>query len=178
MWNRSEKSCCIFAPTSCWSHEAGYSWVFSNPEGCFANIEQNRTPPKYEAAAADSWGWGCGRVVEWAGSSGGTWHQCPSRRRHYQSKTTKPTFYAPLHTGVYGHPTQRFPSHPYLVEPAWLWESQSRMATMLRLEKYGRIDFSPRKWTKWHQNAAKSRKACAKDEWEPAGTFFHSLFKA
>ena len=52
------------------------------------------------------------------------------------------------------------------------------MATMLRLEKYGRIDFSPRKWTKRHQNAAKSRKPCAKDEWEPAGTFFHSLFKA
>ena len=39
--------------------------------------------------------------------------------------------------------------YPPLVEPAWLWDSQSRMATPLGLEKYGRIDFSLKKWTKW-----------------------------
>ena len=33
-----------------------------------------------------------------------------------------------------------------LVEPAWLWESQSRMATPLGLEKFGRIDFSLARW--------------------------------
>ena len=35
---------------------------------------------------------------------------------------------------------------PRLVEPAWLWESQSRMATPLGLEKFGRIDFSLARW--------------------------------
>ena len=33
-----------------------------------------------------------------------------------------------------------------LVEPAWLWESQSRMATPLSMEKFGRIDFSLARW--------------------------------
>ena len=69
-----------------------YFWVFSTTETARGMLCKNRAelPPRDEAAAADSWGWGCGRV-QWAGSSGGTWHQWPSRRRHYHSKTTKPS---------------------------------------------------------------------------------------
>ena len=39
----------------------------------------------------------------------------------------------------------------FLAEPAWLRDSQPRMATPLRLENFGRIDFSlfPRKETEW-----------------------------
>ena len=31
------------------------------------------------------------------------------------------------------------PMYIFVAEPAWLWDSQPRMATMLRLEQYGRI---------------------------------------
>ena len=51
-------------------------------------------------------------------------------------------------------------------------------ATPLRLEKYGRIDFSLGKPTNRGRRAAKSRSTCAKGPWELVATFFGSLFKA
>ena len=38
------------------------------------------------------------------------------------------------------------PVWSYLTEPAWLRDSQPRMATPLRLENFGRIDFSLGRW--------------------------------
>ena len=60
-------------------------------------------------------------------------------------------------------------------EPACLWESQTRMATMLRLEKYGRIDFSLGRWATTDQNAPKSMRAHARESFGLARTFFRSL---
>ena len=46
-----------------------------------------------------------------------------------------------------------------LVEPAWLWYSQSRTATPLDIEKYGIFDFSPWKYKYLVQNRPKSMMA-------------------
>ena len=48
-------------------------------------------------------------------------------------------------------------------------------ATMLRLEKYGRIDFSLGRWATTDQNAPKSMKAHARESFGLARTFFRSL---
>ena len=48
-----------------------------------------------------------------------------------------------------------------LVEPAWLWYSQSRTATPLDMEKYGRFDFSPWKRKYLARNRPKSMMAYA-----------------
>ena len=64
-----------------------------------------------------------------------------------------------------------------LVEPAWLWESQSRMATTLGPEKYGRINFSLGRWTSMGQNAPKLVLKHAKDQVEPVGFFLRSLLR-
>ena len=52
------------------------------------------------------------------------------------------------------------------------------MATPLRLEKYGRIDFSPGRWTSMGQNASKLVSTHAKDEVEVGWNFFTFTFKA
>ena len=52
------------------------------------------------------------------------------------------------------------------------------MATPLRLEKYGRIDFSPGRWTPMGQNASKLVRTHAKDEVEVGRNFFTFTFKA
>ena len=49
------------------------------------------------------------------------------------------------------------------------------MATMLRLEKYGRIDFALRRWTPMVQKAPKSMRAHARESFKLARTFFRSL---
>ena len=49
------------------------------------------------------------------------------------------------------------------------------MATMLRLEKYGRIDFSLGRWTTTDQNAPKSMRAHVKLSGELAKTKIRSL---
>ena len=64
-----------------------------------------------------------------------------------------------------------------LVEPAWLWESQSRMATPLGLEKYGRIDFSLGRWTSMGKNAPKLVLSHAKDQVELVRIFLRSLLR-
>ena len=51
-------------------------------------------------------------------------------------------------------------------------------ATMLRLEKYGRIDFSLGRWATTDQNAPKSMRAHARESFELATTFFCSLSKS
>ena len=93
-----------------------YFWVFSTTETARGMLCKNRAelPPRDEAAAADSWGWGCGRV-QWAGSSGGTWHQWPSRRRHYHSKTTKPSL-SPIATLI------QSPDHSVTMSPVYVQE--------------------------------------------------------
>ncbi len=50
------------------------------------------------------------------------------------------------------------------------------MATPLGLEKYGRIDFSPGRWTPMGQNASKLVSTHAKDE--VGWNFFTFTFKA
>ena len=52
---------------------------------------------------------------------------------------------------------------------------ETDMATMLRLEKYGRIDFSLGRWVPRYQNAPKSMRAHAKLPGELAITCFRSL---
>ena len=64
-----------------------------------------------------------------------------------------------------------------LVEPAWLWESQSRMATPLGPEKYGRIDFSLGRWTTMGQNAPKLVLKHAKEQVELVRIFLRSLLR-
>ena len=49
------------------------------------------------------------------------------------------------------------------------------MATMLRLEKYGRIDFALRRWTPMVQKAPKSMRVHARESFKLARTFFRSL---
>ena len=49
---------------------------------------------------------------------------------------------------------------------------------MLRLEKYGRIDFSLGRWATTDQNAPKSMRAHARESFELARTFFRSLSKS
>ena len=62
-----------------------------------------------------------------------------------------------------------------LVEPAWLWESQSRMATPLGLEKYGRIDFSLGKCFTEGKKTPKSVRKHANWAVGLVRIFFHSL---
>ena len=52
------------------------------------------------------------------------------------------------------------------------------MATPLGLEKYGRIDFSPGRWTPMGQNASKLVSTHAKDDVEVGRNFFTFTFKA
>ena len=52
------------------------------------------------------------------------------------------------------------------------------MATPLGLEKYGRIDFSPGRWTSMGQNASKLVLTHAKDQVEVGRNFFTFTFKA
>ena len=52
---------------------------------------------------------------------------------------------------------------------------ETDMATMLRLEKYGRIDFSLGRWTPMDPNAPKSMRAHARESFELVTTFFRSL---
>ena len=46
------------------------------------------------------------------------------------------------------------------------------MATMLRLEKYGKVDFTLGKLTKRHPKTAKSRRTYTKGHWELVEFFF------
>ena len=64
-----------------------------------------------------------------------------------------------------------------LVEPAWLWESQSRMATPLGMEKYGRIDFALGRWATMGQNAPKLVFTHAKEQVELVRFFLRSLLR-
>ena len=52
------------------------------------------------------------------------------------------------------------------------------MATMLRLEKYGRIKFSLWKWASTDQNALKCMRAYAKGSGTFGGTDFRSFFRS
>ena len=64
-----------------------------------------------------------------------------------------------------------------LAEPAWLWDSQPRMATMLRLEKSKRIEFTPGRGTTRGQNALKWMGVYAKGSGTLDGINFHSFFR-
>ena len=63
-------------------------------------------------------------------------------------------------------------------EPACLWDSQTRMATMLRLEKSRRIKFSPGRWPTTDQKALKWMRAYAKGSGTVDGTDFRSFFRS
>ena len=65
--------------------------------------------------------------------------------------------------------------HSWLVEPAWLWDSQSRMATPLSMEKFGRIDFSLGKWITRVTKPPKPTKQHVTWAVELVRIFFHSL---
>ena len=54
---------------------------------------------------------------------------------------------------------------------------ESRVAILLGLEKYGRIDFALKKWTNMVQKTAKSRTTHAKEPWELVRFSFRSLFR-
>ena len=62
-----------------------------------------------------------------------------------------------------------------LAEPAWLRDSQPRMATPLRLENFGRIDFSLGRWITRGKKTPKSMTPYAKVPGELVRIFFHSL---
>ena len=64
---------------------------------------------------------------------------------------------------------------PQLAEPAWLRDSQPRMATPLRLENFGRIDFSLGRWITRGKKTPKSMTPYAKVPGELVRIFFHSL---
>ena len=65
----------------------------------------------------------------------------------------------------------------WVAEPAWLWDSQPRMATMLRLEKSKRIEFTPGRGTTRGQNALKWMGVYAKGSGTLDGINFHSFFR-
>ena len=62
-----------------------------------------------------------------------------------------------------------------LAEPAWLRDSQPRMATPLRLENFGRIDFSLGRWITRGKKTPKSMTPYVKVPGELVRIFFHSL---
>ena len=62
-----------------------------------------------------------------------------------------------------------------VAEPAWLRDSQPRMATPLRLENFGRINFSLGRWITRGKKTPKSMTPYVKVPGELVRIFFHSL---
>ena len=82
--------------------------------------------------------------------------------------------FAPDGNSRWGKSVPRPLSVPFLLRTSG---KGTDVATPLGLEKYGRIDFALKKWTKWHQKMAKSRRTHAKEPWELVRLCFRSLFR-